>query len=110
MNKTKTEIHVRENRKRTVFLVKVIVLILLLVFSEQILNFLGDSPPVVENFLLSIKFFLAANIIVSLARLTTVRLYMRRKSHDPMRSNFVLGINRIADILNVVIFLFAFRS
>src|SRR5690606_11041092 len=37
-----------------------------------------------------------------------VRLYLRKKSHDPMRSNFVLGINRIAEILNVGIFIISF--
>jgi small-conductance mechanosensitive channel len=34
-------------------------------------------------------------------------LYLRKKSNDPMRSNFVLGVNRIAEILNGGIFIVA---
>src|SRR5690606_17931794 len=76
----------------------------LAVFSEQIIRYFGD----LENFFRALAFFLGANIIISLARITTVRLYLRKKGHDPMRSNFVLGINRIAEILNVGIFIVSF--
>ncbi|MEX2592204.1 MAG: mechanosensitive ion channel domain-containing protein [Anditalea sp.] len=101
MNYTKTEIQVNENRKRTVFFIKLIVFILLVVFFEKILRNIGELVPFMENFLRALVFFLAGNIIVSLARIITVKFYLRKKSHDPMRSNFVLGINRIADIVNV---------
>lgn len=101
MNNSKTEIQTKENRKRSVFFLKLIVFILLVVFSARIIRNIGEWGPYMENFLSAVTFFLAGNIIISLARIFTVRFYLRRKSHDPMKSNFVLGINRIADILNV---------
>lgn len=104
MNTEKAEIHAKENRKRTVFLIKVAVLVLLAIFSKQIVGYFGD----LENFLRALVFFLAGNIVISLARITTVRLYLSKKSHDPIKSNFVLGINRIAEILNVGIFIISF--
>jgi len=104
MNTEKAEIHAKENRKRTVFLIKVVVLVLLAILSKQIVGYFGD----LENFLRALVFFLAGNIVISLARITTVRLYLSKKSHDPIKSNFVLGINRIAEILNVGIFIISF--
>lgn len=101
MNTPQTEIHVKENQKKTVFFIKLIVFILLAVFDESIIRYLGGPTLLIGNFLTALVFFLGANIIISLARIITVWLYLRRKGQDPMRSNFVLGINRIADILNV---------
>src|SRR5680860_122982 len=89
MNYTKTEIHAKENRKRTVFFIKLIVFILLAVFSGNIIRYLEEMEPFIENFLNALAFFLAGNILISLARIITVRFYLRKKSHDPMRSNFV---------------------
>lgn len=108
MIEPKTEIHAKENRKRTVFFIKLIAFILLAVFSDLIIRYFRDWDPFMENFLRALVFFLGANIIISLARIITVRLYLRKKGQDPMRSNFVLGINRISDILNVGILLITF--
>lgn len=101
MTESKTEIHANENRKRAVFFIKVLVFILLVVFEDDILSYFTGWPIFMGNLLRALVFFLGANIIISLARIFTVRIYLRKKSQDPMRSNFVLGINRIADILNV---------
>jgi small-conductance mechanosensitive channel len=105
MNNGKTEIQANENRKRTVFFIKLMVFILLAVFAENIIRNSGELGSFMENLLRAVIFFLAGNILISLARIITVRFYLRKKSHDPMKSNFVLGINRIADILNVGIFI-----
>lgn len=107
MKKTKTELQVRENRKRAVFIVKLLVFILLLVFADQFIENSGNRKVPVEYVLNGLTFFLGGNIVISLVRIITVRFYLRKKSHDPMRSNFILGINRIADILNAGIFLIA---
>lgn len=103
----KTELQEKENVKRTVFIIKLVVFILLLVFGARLVRSSGEWEDSVRNILQALTFFLGANIIISLARIITVRLYLRKKSHDPMRSNFVLGINRIAEILNVGIFIIA---
>ena len=107
MKTAKTEIQEKENRKRTIFIIKLIVFVLLLVFGPQIVKYSGDWGLTVLNVLSAVVFFLGGNIIVSLVRIITVRLYLRKKGHDPMRSNFVLGINRIAEILNAGIFIIA---
>lgn len=107
MNKTKTALQENEGRKRTVFIVKVIVFVLLLIFGGQILRHSQDWGLPLANLLNATVFFLGGNIIISLVRIITVRLYLRKKSNDPMRSNFVLGVNRIAEILNGAIFLVA---
>src|SRR5690554_1709349 len=107
MNKTKTALQENEGRKRTVFIVKVIVFVLLLIFGGQILRHSQDWDLPLANLLNATVFFLGGNIIISLVRIITVRLYLRKKSQDPMRSNFVLGVNRIAEILNGGIFLIA---
>lgn len=108
MTKTKTVLQEKENQKRTIFIVKLVVFTLLLVFADKIIQYSGAREVYVRNVLYGVTFFLGTNIIISLARIITVRLYLRKKSHDPMRSNFVLGINRIAEILNVGIFIIAF--
>src|SRR5690554_7988941 len=104
---SKTEIQEKENIKRTIFLIKLVVFILLLIFGSRLVENSGEWEDSVTNILVAISFFLGGNIIISLARIITVRLYLRKKSHDPMRSNFVLGINRIAEILNAGIFIIA---
>lgn len=107
MNMTKTALQEGENRKRTVFIVKVVVFILLVAFGEYILRYSQEFGFPLVNVLSALGFFLGGNIIVSLVRMIIVRFYLRKKSNDPMRSNFVLGVNRIAEILNGGVFLIA---
>jgi small-conductance mechanosensitive channel len=105
MNQAKTALQEGENRRRTVFIVKVIVFVLLVIFGGQIVRYSEEWGFPLANVLNATGFFLGGNIIVSLVRIVTVRLYLRKKSNDPMRSNFILGVNRIAEILNGAIFL-----
>ena len=107
MTKTKTALQEGESRKRTVFIVKVILFILLVAFGGQVLRQSQEWGFSLVNILNAVVFFLGGNIVVSLVRIITVRLYLRKKSNDPMRSNFVLGVNRIAEILNGAIFIIA---
>lgn len=107
MNQAKTALQEGENRKRTVFIVKVIAFVLLVIFGAQIVRYSEEWSFPLANVLNAAGFFLGGNIIVSLVRIIAVRLYLRKKSNDPMRSNFVLGVNRIAEILNGAIFLIA---
>lgn len=107
MNMTKTALQEGENRKRTIFVVKVIVFILLVAFGGHVLRYSKEFGFSLVNVLNALVFFLGANIIVSLVRIIIVRFYLRKKSNDPMRSNFVLGVNRIAEIVNGGIFIIA---
>jgi len=107
MTKTKTALQDGESRKRTVFIVKVILFILLVAFGGHVLRHSQEWGFSLANILNAVVLFLGGNIVVSLVRIITVRLYLRKKSNDPMRSNFVLGVNRIAEILNGGIFIIA---
>lgn len=54
----------------------------------------------VANLLHGAYTFLSVSILVSLGRWTVIGLYLGRKKQSQARSNFVLGINRIANILS----------
>ncbi len=95
----KTEIRAKEKRKKRVFFIKLLIYILLISFYEDIRS-LGF--PFLGNILRATTFLLGSNLLISLGRLVAVRFYLREKGQDPLQSNFVLGINHIAGILNVV--------
>ena len=100
MKNRNSDIDAGENRKRSIFILKVLVFILLAVFFDQIIESLEGWIGFIRNLLRAVVFFIGWNIVISLVRIIIVRLYLRKKGFDPMRSNFVLGINRIAEILN----------
>jgi small-conductance mechanosensitive channel len=104
MNNEKSQIQVKEKHKRTTLIIKVIVYIAIFVLSEvfspQIARF-GILQRVVD----AISFFLASNILISFGRMGLVKFYLRKQRTQPLHNNFVLGINRIASILNGIIFL-----
>src|SRR5690606_37691029 len=91
MNKAKTPLQDGESRRWTVFIVKVIIFILLVIFGNQILRYSEEWGFFLANVLNAVGFFLGGYIVVSLVRIITVRLYLRKKSNDPMRSNFEIG-------------------
>ncbi|QDH79250.1 mechanosensitive ion channel [Echinicola soli] len=103
MTTDKSEIKEREKHKRILFLFKVITFILLLWFSDDLSKKLLPYISIIDNVLKAAVFLLTSHIIISLGRLITVRFYLRKKGQDPFKSNFVLGINHIAGILNVVV-------
>ncbi|GGF19326.1 mechanosensitive ion channel family protein [Echinicola rosea] len=103
MTTDKSEIKEREKRKRVLFLFKVITFILLLWFADDLSKTLLPYISFVDNILKATIFLLSSHIIISLGRLITVRIYLRKKGQAPFKSNFILGINHIAGILNVVV-------
>ncbi|GAB3656926.1 hypothetical protein GCM10028791_29130 [Echinicola sediminis] len=103
MTTEKTEIKEKEKHKRILFFFKVITFILLKVFESHIEVFLGIFIANIGDVLKAITFLLSSHILISLGRIIIVRLYLRKKEADPFRSNFVLGINHIAGILNVAV-------
>ncbi len=51
--------------------------------------------------------FLTTAIMISIGRFIIIAFYSRRNASQKVRGNFVLGINRVAAILNVVFFVIA---
>ncbi|KEO72800.1 mechanosensitive ion channel family protein [Anditalea andensis] len=107
MNNEKTQIQVKENHKRAVFIIKLLVFIFLLVFETFFFNRLNEMPELIIRIIKTAIFFLGSNIIISLGRMFIVRFYLRRKGINMLHSNFVLGINRIASILMGIITIIA---
>ncbi|MBS9522557.1 mechanosensitive ion channel [Litoribacter ruber] len=109
MENQKSQIQVREKHKRRVFLVKVLIYVLLFVYGEffaRIINFPTEEiKGTVHRIYEAATFFLASNILISLGRMVLVRFYLRKHHLQSLHTNFVLGVNRIASILNGIIFL-----
>ncbi|WP_235062822.1 mechanosensitive ion channel family protein [Indibacter alkaliphilus] len=55
----------------------------------------------------ALLFLLGGNILISLARMLTARIYMRKQKDEDFQINFLLGITWISNILNSIVFLSA---
>jgi len=105
MNPLKSRIRSQENRRKFTFTLKLILLIFLEYLYEgykPIQPFFQDNM-FVSYVLRAIIFLLSASLIISFARFIILRFYLKRTQEDKVQANFVLGINRIATLLNVFI-------
>lgn len=110
MNFKKSAAHVIENKKRRVFLIKLIIF-LALVILIPIVPFLSEvifQSSFMHQFYNSLIFLFGANLIISFGRMITAKFYMRRIAEHRIHGNFLLGITWISNILNVIAFLIAF--
>lgn len=104
MNHLKSSIQVKENVRRRIFAIKLLLLIVLEIFYE------GDTflKPILEEFeilnhiIRALIFLISANLIISLGRIITLRIYLRQREDAKVQPNFVLGIDRIAGLLNSI--------
>jgi small-conductance mechanosensitive channel len=53
-------------------------------------------------------FLISANLIISIGRFITVRIYLRQREETKVQPNFVLGIDRIEGLLNSFAILISF--
>ena len=103
----KSNIEVKESRKKVIFILKILSYLLLALILEFVDFTINPILFKFTSFLTALSFLLAGNILISLGRIILVRFYLRKKQADPLQNNFVLGINRIASMLNVIVFLIA---
>jgi small-conductance mechanosensitive channel len=104
MNPVKSSIQVKENVRRRNFAIKLILLIVLEIFYE------GDTflSPILENYELlnflirALIFLVSANLIISLGKIITLRIYLRHREEAKVQPNFIIGIDRIAFLLNTI--------
>ena len=104
MNTVKSSILIKENARKRNFALKLLLLIVLEVFYEGD-TFLG--PILVEyellNFLMrSLIFLISTNLIISLGKIITLRIYLRHREEAKVQPNFIIGIDRIAFLLNTI--------
>lgn len=110
MNHLKTSIQSKENKRKRNFAIKLLLLIILEIFYE------GDtffSPflerySIVSHVVKALIFLLSANLLISLGRIITLSFYLKKTDDSKVQPNFVIGIDRISSILNVIAIVISF--
>lgn len=104
----KKEIIKKENKKRIVFILKLLLLLALVYinFAYHSRVDLEDTP--FSGLVKGILFYLTANLLISSVRIIVVYFYIRRKQLASSEDNVVLAINRIAAVLNVAVLIATF--
>jgi len=94
----------KEYRNRIFFLLKLILLVGLLYINFEFQDWFKDEEKrdnVWAGILRAALFYLTTHLLVSLARILTVFVYLKRKNLKPKEEdNVVLAINRIATLIS----------
>lgn len=107
MNHLKTSIQSKESVKRRNFAFKLLLLIFLdyIYVGDTVLSPFLESYPAITNLIRASVFLLSSNLIISLGRFAALRFYLKKTKDEKVQPNFVIGIDRISWILNVIILL-----
>lgn len=104
MNQLKSSIRIKENTRRRNFAFKFIFLILLEILYnfDTFIHLEFEKYPILNHVGRALIFLLSANLIFSLGRFITLGVYLRQREDSKVQPNFVVGIDRIATLLNVI--------
>lgn len=104
MNHLKSSIRVKENVRKTYFAVKLILLIILQIFyaGDTIIAPFLEKYEIINHIVRALIFLLSANLIFSLGRIITLRIYLQQREETKVQPNFMLGIDRIEFLLNLI--------
>ena len=107
MNQLKSIIKNQENKRRRNFFLKFILLVVLMVGFESNSWFspFFETHIIASNLIRAIIFLLSGNLIISLARIITLRFYLQKTEETKVQPNFVIGIDRLSTLLNIMIIL-----
>ena len=107
MNLVKTSIRNQENVRRRNFAMKLVFLIILEVFyaGNTFLQPILEKYEILTHILRALIFLLSANLIISLGRIITLRIYLRQREDAKIQPNFTIGIDRISTLLNGIVLL-----
>ena len=110
MNQLKSIIKSQENKRRRNFLFKLCLLIILIVGFESNtwLTPFFERYVILANVVRALIFLLSGNLIISLARIITLQFYLKRTEESRVQPNFVIGIDRLATLLNMIVILVTF--
>lgn len=102
MNHLKSSIRSKENVRKRNFVIKLFLLIILEIFYEgdTVLRPILERFEIFNNIIRALIFLISANLIISLGRIITLRIYLRQREETKVQPNFMLGIDRIAGLLN----------
>ncbi|MBC6366449.1 mechanosensitive ion channel family protein [Algoriphagus sp. AK58] len=103
MNHLKSSIRLKENVRRRNFAFKLVILILLEIFyaGDTFLRPILEKYEILNHIIRALIFLLSANLIISLGRIITLRIYLQQREETKVQPNFVVGIDRIATLLNM---------
>uniref|UniRef100_UPI0040474E3E mechanosensitive ion channel family protein n=1 Tax=Algoriphagus sp. TaxID=1872435 RepID=UPI0040474E3E len=104
MNHLKSRIRNKENVLKTYFAFKLIFLVILEVFyagNTLISPFLVQYE-ILNHVIRALIFLLSTNLIFSLGRIITLRIYLQQREETKVQPNFVVGIDRIEFLLNLL--------
>lgn len=104
MNHLKSSIRNKENIRKTYFAFKLFFLVILEVFyagNTLISPFLVQYE-ILNHVIRALIFLLSANLIFSLGRIITLRIYLQQREETKVQPNFVVGIDRIEFLLNLL--------
>lgn len=91
------------------FLILIIKIILFVPLTYTLVEYNSyyTETPLLRRFMYALNVFLSANIMISTGRILLISWYKRRSLffYARTRGSFVLGINRIASVLNTVFFI-----
>ena len=104
MNHLKSSIRTKENVRKTYFAIKLILLVLLEIgyAGETVIAPFLVKYELLNHIIRALIFLLSANLIFSLGRIITLRIYLRQREETKVQPNFVVGIDRIEFLLNLI--------
>ncbi|GAB3232102.1 mechanosensitive ion channel [Algoriphagus aestuariicola] len=104
MNHLKSSIRTKENARRRNFAIKLIILVILEVLyaGDTFLRPILEKYSMLGHMIRAVIFLLSANLIISLGRIITLRIYLQQREDSKVQPNFMIGIDRIATLLNVI--------
>lgn len=109
MEKLHSPFRIVETKKKRIFFLKLFIYLAFMFggkFSPAFQDFLTNYPGM-SSLHTAILFLLGGNILISLARLITARIYLSKAKDEKVHGNFLLGISWISNILNSLVFVIA---
>jgi small-conductance mechanosensitive channel len=109
MEKHHSPFRIIETKKKRIFFLKLFIYLAFMLgakFAPVIQDFLINYPGM-NSLHTAILFLLGGNILISLARLITARIYLGKAKDEKVHGNFLLGISWISNILNSLVFVIA---
>lgn len=109
MNQLKSIIKNQENKRRRNFFFKLILLLILVVVfkSKTWLTPFFTNYVILADVVRALIFLLSGNLIISLVRIITLQFYLKRTEESRVQPNFVIGIDRLATLMNMIVVLVA---
>ncbi|MDA1267712.1 MAG: mechanosensitive ion channel [Bacteroidetes bacterium] len=109
MNHLKSSIRIKENVRKTYFAFKLVLLIILQIFyaGDTIVTPFLEKYEIFNHIVRALIFLLSANLFFSLGRIITLRIYLQQREETKVQPNFVLGIDRIEFLINLISILIA---